>query len=112
MEQKVCACMGKNLEKFLQPIVLTILLEGNMTGYRIIKEIPRYATFRDAQPDPTGVYRYLRSMERRGLVANDVPDGADSCYSITDAGRQCLDQWRQTLQGYLSKLEELSQELG
>ena len=110
-EPKPCACQGGTLSKFIQPIILTILDGEEMTGYRIVQEIGAFSTFRHSKPDPTGVYRYLKTMEEKGLISNRAPAGADSCYTITEHGRWCLNNWRLTLPAYIHALKKLCQEL-
>ncbi|MGL4284632.1 hypothetical protein [Eubacterium aggregans] len=63
MIQQCKSCHGKNLERFIQPIILSILKqESEINGYAIIKKIGSHATFEGQSPDPTGVYRYLKQM--------------------------------------------------
>ena len=111
MEKATCACKGKNLGKFIQPIILTIVSHGGVTGYRIVKEVSRFSTFRGAPPDPTGVYRYLKGMEEKDLIANTAGAGDDSCYVLTDHGRWCLENWKVTLRDYIDSLELLCKEM-
>ena len=111
MEHVRCACEGKNLSKFIQPVILSIVSGGGVSGYRIVKEVAKYATFRENPPDPTGVYRYLRDMEEKGILANEAADGEDSRYVLTDHGRWCLQNWKHTLRTYIQSLEKLSAQL-
>ena len=111
MEKATCACKGKNLGKFIQPIILTIVSHGGVTGYRIVKEVSRFSTFRGAPPDPTGIYRYLKGMEEKDLIANTAEAGDDSCYVLTDHGRWCLENWKVTLRDYIDSLELLCKEM-
>lgn len=111
MEPVRCACEGKNLSKFIQPVILAIVSRGGVSGYRIVKEVGKYATFRESPPDPTGVYRYLRDMEDKGILKNEAADGQDSRYVLTDRGLWCLENWRHTLRTYIQSLEELSAQL-
>lgn len=106
-----CACEGKNLSKFIQPVILSIVSGGGVSGYRIVKEIGNYATFHQNPPDPTGVYRYLKDMEDKGILENEAADGEDRRYVLTEHGRWCLENWKKTLRDYIQSLEELSAQL-
>lgn len=105
-----CACQGANLGKFTQPIILSIVKQGGVTGYRIIKQMQGYAMFCGSNPDPTGIYRYLKSMEEKNLILN-VSQTEDSCYEITDHGLWCLENWKKTISQYTASLQQLLQEL-
>jgi len=102
-----CACCGKNLEKFIQPVIYSILSKESCNGYQIIKRMKEYATFLDASPDPTGIYRYLKNMEKKQLITID----GDGNYAITDDGRACFEQWKVTLERYTRSLTQLIIEL-
>ena len=110
-----CACSGGNLDRFLQPVILSILAEGPMTGYMIVKKIATYSTFQEGGPDPTGVYRYLKIMWGKGMLEKDTHPNEDKGevlpYRITPLGRKCLDQWCQTLREYKGQIGSLIGEL-
>ncbi|MGN1158518.1 MAG: PadR family transcriptional regulator [Agathobacter sp.] len=110
-ENKKCACKGDNLDRFIQPIVLLILLEEEDTGYGILKKMSGFSMFRDSRPDATGVYRYLRNMTQRGLLEQFEYKEADNKYKmkyrITQEGRDCLANWESTLCGYAESIMEL-----
>ena len=65
MKKKVsgCACQGANIEKFIQPVILSILKKETLTGYGVVKKMQDYSMFRFEQPDIAGVYKYLKNME-------------------------------------------------
>ena len=67
IESKKCACKGGNLDRFIQPIILLILTDGPDTGYGIFKRVGGFSMFREEKPDATGIYRYLRIMEKEGF---------------------------------------------
>jgi poly-beta-hydroxybutyrate-responsive repressor len=94
-----CPCAGVSLDKLVQPAILTILAEGGLHGYRIVQRI---ADLERHRPDATGVYRSLRAMEKRGLVTSawDVSGTgpAKKSYVLTEAGRDCLERWIETLE--------------
>jgi DNA-binding PadR family transcriptional regulator len=87
-----------SLDRLVQPAILIILVQGELHGYKIVQRIAELERHR---PDPTGVYRSLRSMEGRGLVvsewrASDTGPARKS-YRITEAGWECLERWIETL---------------
>ncbi len=99
-----CPCVGATLDKLLQPVVLSILAEESMHGYELTKRISEMPGFHDQAPDMSGIYRLLKNLEMRGMVAAkwDVSEKsrAKRRYSITDDGRHCLAYWHHTLQNY------------
>lgn len=105
-ENKKCPCLGANLEKFMQPIILHILKKEPLNGYQTQKRIACYATYQDACPDLAATYRFLRNMESRGLLTCQ-----NKIYAITPAGEECLNNWQQTLQAYTNTLNELLAQL-
>lgn len=60
-----CSCKGDSLEKFLQPLVLSILVNKHMHGYMIISELEKNNNLKMNAPDKTGVYRALRLWRKR-----------------------------------------------
>lgn len=115
MAKEKCACCGANLDRFVQPVILAILAKEPATGYAVVKRMAVYSTFAGAGPDPTGVYRYLKLMKSRGLInqAAEEPDaaGAAPLYAITDAGRDCLQNWILTLTDYAGQIKALTSEI-
>lgn len=114
-EEKRCACLGQTLDKFIQPIMLSVLAQGPATGYAVIKKMRDYATFSDGGPDPTGAYRYLKTLENRGLIQKEKTEGREqygqndvSLYHITENGRACLESWVDTLRDYAQTLQILA----
>lgn len=59
----------------------------------------------------SGVYRFLKTMEKSGLVVSswDTPGRghAKRLYEITDAGESCLARWAETLEEYLAAVKSL-----
>lgn len=106
-----CACEGKNLDRFIQPIILHILSREACSGYVVIQRMRAYATYAGESPDPTGVYRYLRMMQRKGLIARqqtvDEEGKNEGPLAITPEGMACLVSWRQTLAEYAKTIEKL-----
>lgn len=103
-----CPCQGKNLDKLLQPLILSILAQGgDMHGFAILKEIAKIPRFQDKAPDATGVYRYLKKMESSGLLTSEWElDDVDEAgkpkrvFSITEHGKRCLANWAIALTDY------------
>ena len=106
-----CPCSGETLGKLTQPAILTVLARGPLHGYCIVERVRDLALYGGRRPDPTGVYRVLRSMEGRGLVASswDLSDAgpARRIYRLTARGAACLRQWTATLAAYGRAVEEL-----
>ncbi len=65
-----CPCAGRTLDKLIQPAILVVLAEGPLHGYRLAERIGELSMFGGQKPDASGVYRFLKTMERRGMVAS------------------------------------------
>jgi len=106
-----CACSGKTLGRLLQPAVMGILARQPLHGYLIVRRLEELAMFKDAPPDPTGLYRLLHGMEREKLVASswDLADTgpAKRRFELTGSGRACLALWIRTLEGYRAAIDDL-----
>ena len=111
MEFADCPCSGKTLARLVQPAIMTVLADAPIHGYLISQRVAELKMFDSAPPDPTGIYRVLKSMELRGLVAStwDLSNSgpARRQYELTDAGRSCLSQWVCTLRSYQAAIHEL-----
>lgn len=106
-----CACAGINLDKLVQPTILLFLAEQDFHGYGLIQKIMDSPMFKGERPDPTGIYRFLKSMEDRQLVMSSW-DLAESgppkkIYKITGEGEACLRRWITTLRDYQVSIEAL-----
>jgi len=99
-----CPCVGATLDKLVQPAMLAILAQGPLHGYELARKIGEIPHFLDEAPDVSGIYRMLKSLESRGIVTSDwdISEGGrpKRLFTITDAGRQCLENWNATLQHY------------
>ena len=106
-----CPCAGRNLDKLVQPAILTLLAREDAHGYMLVQHLAEMPIFRGQKPDATGVYRFLRQMEERELVTStwDTSETgpAKRLYHLTDAGRACLNRWAETLSIYHCALGEL-----
>ena len=112
---KNCPCLGDTLGRLVQPMILTILAREELHGYKIAERMADMPPSTGRRPDATGVYRFLRAMEGRGLVAsawNPSRSGpAKRLYRLTKAGRTCLRRWHHTLQDYQRALKKLLGEI-
>ena len=99
-----CPCAGGTLDRLIQPAILVVLADGPLHGYRLAERIGKMPAFRGHNPDTSGVYRFLKSMERNGLVAaswdTSQSGPAKKCYEITPDGTCCLRRWIKTLEAY------------
>lgn len=106
-----CPCTGGTLDRLIQPAILVILTEGPLHGYRVAERIGEMPSFSAQKPDVSGVYRSLKSMERKELVVGswDVSESgpAKKCYQITPSGRRCLGEWVNTLEHYRKCVTDL-----
>ena len=72
--------------------LLELLAEQPRHGYELIKELEqRYGGF--YRPSPGSVYPTLQLLEDEGHLTSETVDGK-RVYTITDSGRQLLDQQR------------------
>ena len=105
-----CPCSGEHLDKLVQPAMLALLEEEDLHGYLLVQRLAEMPLFHGRPPDPSGVYRYLKQMEERGLVTSTwgaSPTGpAKRLYRLTEEGRGCLCQWIATLRRYDEAIRE------
>jgi len=106
-----CPCSGGTLDKLIQPAILAVLVEEPAHGYRIAERIGEMPNFLGEKPDVSGIYRFLKSMESKGMVVSswETPGKghAKRLYEITAAGEACLARWIETLDGYLATITAL-----
>jgi len=99
-----CPCAGGTLDRLIQPAILAVLAGGPLHGYRLAERIGQMPSFAGHRPDISGIYRFLKAMQRKGLVdsAWDLSESgpAKRMYRITPAGRRCLRRWVKTLEEY------------
>ena len=114
-DKEKCSCCGVNLDRFVQPVILSILDQEPCTGYAVVMRMSHYVTFYASRPDPTGVYRALKLMKQRGLIVHTGDEaessGTTPVYKITPSGRECLHNWVNTLRGYAVQIEQLSAQI-
>jgi DNA-binding PadR family transcriptional regulator len=101
---KKCSCMGNNLDKLIQPVVLEILMQERLYGYKILKKIEEKWSLGGDVPDSTGIYRTLSKMQGQEILTfeweTQETGPAKKVYSITEEGRKCYKSWIETLKGY------------
>ena len=106
-----CSCTGNNLDKLIQPAILSVLAEEELHGYKIAHVISGMQAFRGQKPDITGIYRSLKSMESRGLVVSSWETSesgpAKRFYKLTETGAECLNRWIETLEEYRQNIDTL-----
>ena len=102
-----CPCRGSSLDRLLQPRILALLAAAPLHGYRLAGQV-LLASRRGPRPDPAGLYRSLRLLERRGLLdsawtpSRSGPDRR--LYRLTGPGRRCLAAWMRTLGDYRKEI--------
>jgi len=106
-----CPCTGANLEKLLQPAILTVLAQEDLHGYRLVQQLGTMTLFHGQSPDASGVYRSLKALEQRGIVKSrwdvSAQGPAKRLYHLTAAGWKCLDRWTNTLRNYRQAVNQL-----
>jgi PadR family transcriptional regulator, regulatory protein PadR len=106
-----CPCTGGTLDRLIQPAILAVLAEGPLHGYRIAERIGAMPGFAGQKPDVSGVYRFLKAMQRKGMVLSswDLSEAgpAKKSYQITPAGKRCLKRWIGTLEAYRESITSL-----
>jgi len=84
--------------------MLAVLARGPLHGYELAKKVSEIPHFLSEAPDVSGVYRMLKTLEKRGMVTSDweMAQGGrpKRLFTITHEGRQCLEHWVTTLQNY------------
>jgi DNA-binding PadR family transcriptional regulator len=106
-----CPCKGGTLDKLIQPAILAVLSKGPSHGYQIAEEISKMPNSEGEKPDTSGIYRFLKNMESKGLVVSSwetpTTGHAKRCFEITPSGEACLSSWVETLEGYLATITSL-----
>lgn len=97
-----CPCAGKNMSNLAAPwILLTLRNHEGTHGYEIKKIIKGYMQDLNIGLNITGLYRHLNILEKRGMLSSkwDTPGKgpAKRKYYLTEAGKECLWHWMQTL---------------
>ena len=110
-----CPCLGGTLDKLIQPAILAALSHGPLHGYMLAERIGEMTSCCAGKPDLSGIYRFLKAMESRGLVASswDTPEKghARRQYQITAEGEACVVKWAVTLEAYQATLANLVEQV-
>jgi DNA-binding PadR family transcriptional regulator len=94
----------------LQLVLLALLSERSRHGYELIKALEeRSGGF--YSPSPGMIYPALTWLEEMGY-ASVTAEGAKKLYSITDAGREYLEQNRDAADAMLGQLEYIGRRMG
>lgn len=111
MDFEQCACTGKTLGRLVQPAIVALLAEEPLHGYLLVQRLGTLEMFRRQAPDPAGVYRALKLMEKEGLVSSswDLADSgpAKRRFELTTDGKACLSCWTDTLEDYAESINDL-----
>jgi DNA-binding PadR family transcriptional regulator len=111
IDPSACPCAGATLGRLIQPAIMAVLAGGALHGYRIVQRLSKTPGLDGGCPDPTGVHRMLRGMEKRGLVVSSwgLSDSgpAKRRYRLTPAGHRCLGRWVETLAAYRRSIGRL-----
>jgi PadR family transcriptional regulator, regulatory protein PadR len=106
-----CPCTGETLDKLIQPAILAVLSKGPSHGYQIAEQISKMPNSAGEKPDTSGIYRFLKNMESKGLVESswETPDKGHPkrLFEITTSGEACLARWVETLEQYLVTITSL-----
>ena len=106
-----CSCRGFNLDKLLQPRILTLLMQGDLHGYVMIQSLEKQDPFGFDKVDNAGVYRTLKKMESQKLIyskwIHQESGAAKKIYRISAKGRESLCTWIHTLEQYQQGIERI-----
>jgi PadR family transcriptional regulator len=87
------------VERFVEPVVLLLLAEGNAHGYDLLDRVGELIP--GERVDMGNLYRLLRALEEDGLVRSEwdesLPGPAKRTYELTDEGRDLLRAWSKAL---------------
>ena len=105
-----CPCSGSTLQRFVQPLVMSLLARGPLHGYVIMQQLGAMPFWGASPPDQAGVYRLLRLMEGRELLASHEEGGVTRgrrVFTLTEHGRACLARWEDTLQEHRRTVDDV-----
>jgi PadR family transcriptional regulator PadR len=93
---KKCLGMHKKPDRFIEACLLCLLKEEESHGYSLIEKLEHFGIDKDTI-NMSVVYRNLRSMESRGLIASSWTESEQGpnkrMYSITETGKEALENW-------------------
>ncbi|MBS4021925.1 MAG: PadR family transcriptional regulator [Dethiobacter sp.] len=103
-------CPQGKIERFIEPCLLLLLSEKEAHGYELMENLDQFSIDPRCQ-DPGQVYRYLRRMEKEGLVESSWEAGesgpARRSYRLTPDGMALLEAWMKTLQNRIRIIEKM-----
>lgn len=109
-----CTCAMGNVSRFIEPVVLRILMEKKKSyGYEIADCLAQYA-LTDATIEGAALYRTLRTLEANGYVSSTWEAGVGPArrnYSLTRSGYVHLSEWTDLLESLGAKMIEFSREV-
>ncbi|HHY11529.1 MAG TPA: PadR family transcriptional regulator [Firmicutes bacterium] len=95
-------------EGFMEPCLLLLLTENVTYGYDLISRLKEFG-FGDNQ-DPGMVYRYLRRLEKRGMIESrwdtTGTGPARRMYRVTADGDELLSVWAETIKLNIRVLQQ------
>jgi PadR family transcriptional regulator, regulatory protein PadR len=109
LDQNICSCSEQRIPRFIQPLVLLALKEGESYGYELIEKISKFR-FHNSPPDVGAIYKNLRNMEKEGWVKSkwDTKGAgpAKRIYRIMPQGEEILHGWAITLRKRKEALDQ------
>lgn len=100
---------GSKTERYIQPSLLMVLLDGASYGYELLQRLPEFGFLREEVP-PGMIYRHLRQMEEDELLTSrweaEGSGPAKRVYELTPAGREVLEAWIDHMEMKARKLQE------
>jgi DNA-binding PadR family transcriptional regulator len=90
---------------------MAILSQAPAHGYVLVQRLSELNLFAEEPPDPSGIYKTLKEMEKEGLVKSawELGDSgpAKRRYELSGDGRVCLQRWGATLKAYRAHIDGL-----
>lgn len=88
----------------LRHVILSVLKDGSMHGYEIIKQLEE-KTHGHYAPSPGTLYPTLQYLAEAGFISSEQ-EGEKRIYSLTDEGRAELDKQHNIVEGFWSRFRE------
>ena len=107
--ERPCTCAMGNLYRFVEPVVLYVLLQNGPTyGYELSGKLQNHA-LTDSEIDRGALYRTLHRLEAAGHVTSSWDTSgsgpARHIYEITSSGRKHLHEWAVVLSNLSKSME-------
>jgi len=98
---------GRGLRRFLQPVLLLRLHQGEAHGYSLLDSLDEFGL---NGLDPSVIYRLLREMEDEGWVSSTWDEEKTQgpprrIYRLNKEGKEVLDMWAVELGQSKSRIE-------